>query len=169
MELVALVEPSKGLDLGHMVIGQELDDGASSYFGFRFDPADLPEEYRDPKRWQEYLYSNRILGSIDDDTHLVEKMRREKPDDLVEKRLGCDLPLAPYIPAPELWKHCAFYSFRPDDFHSDEEPCYNCVTWATMIGNKVVPGFLAPVRQGQIKLMLRQLAAANSNTGETDG
>src|SRR5438552_2462893 len=120
MELIALVEPSKGLDPGHMVIGQELDEGTSQYFGFRFDPADLPEEYRDPKRWQEYLYSNRILGSIDNDTLLVEKMRRVKPDVLVEKRLGCDLPLVPYIPAPEFWKHCAFYSFRPDDFHSDE-------------------------------------------------
>jgi hypothetical protein len=169
MELVALVEPSQGLDPGHMMIGQEFDDGTSRYFGFRFDPADLPEDYRDPKRWQEYLYSNKILGSIDNDTLLVDRFRREKPDSVVEKRIHCDSPLEPHIPAPELWKHCASYSFRPDDFHSDEEPCYNCVTWATMIGNKVVPGFLAPVRQGQIKLVLRQFADSTSNTGETDG
>jgi hypothetical protein len=49
MELLALVEPSKGLNPGHMVIGQGFDDGTSRYFGFRFDPTDLPEEYRDPK------------------------------------------------------------------------------------------------------------------------
>jgi hypothetical protein len=168
MELVALVEPSESYDPGHMVIGQEGDGTASRFFGFRFDPLDLPVEYRDRARWQEYLYANKVLGSIEDDTVLVERLRREKPDVLTEKRTECDSRLEPHLPTSEQWTHFAFYSFRPDDFHSDAEPCYNCVTWATMIGNKVLPGFLVPVRHGQIKLMLRQLTGSANEEGKID-
>ena len=85
------------------------------------------------------------------------------------KRLACNVPIDPLIPPRVDWKHFANYSFSPDDFHSDASPCYNCVTWATMIGNKLVPGFLTPVRQGRIKLILRQLRAEAGKKGETDG
>ena len=54
-----------------MVIGQELVGGVASYFGYRFDPTDLPEEYRLPEQWRNYLFDNAIPGRIVDETAYV--------------------------------------------------------------------------------------------------
>jgi hypothetical protein len=58
-----------------------------------------------------------------------------------------------------MWDNVARYSFNPDDFHRPDDPCYNCVTWATMIANRHAPGMLVPIRQGRIAAMVRQLSA----------
>jgi hypothetical protein len=168
MDLVAIVEPSGGDYPGHMVIGQE-SETASKFFGFHLDGDLLPAEYREPERWQEFLYANRILGEIREESSYVERIRREKAKSLCEKRIVCDIPIETVIPLPANWNHCAYYSFCPDDFHSDADPCYNCVTWATMIANKLVPGFITPVRQGRIKLIVKQLKGIARKKGKTDG
>ncbi len=169
MELVAIVEPSSGTNPGHMVIGQEAVGAEPRFFGFRFDPNSLPDEFQSPDRWQEYFYSKKTLGSIHDETLYVRNLRKRNPDDCCEKRVVCDVLLESTLPPEPNWKHFAYYSFRPDDFNSDAEPCYNCVTWAIMIASKLVPGFLLPVSQGRIKFILRQLRAAAANSGESNG
>lgn len=168
MELVAIIRPSDGTYPGHMVIGQESDTGEAKYFGFLFDPETLPAEYRPAERWQEFFYSNKIPGEIQDESAFVALVRGKLAHSLLEKRLICEVPIKSQIPPQSDWKPFASYSFRPDDFHSDGDPCYNCVTWAIMIGNKLVPGFLTPVKQGRIKLIIRQLRAVADKTGDQD-
>jgi len=87
----------------------------------------------------------------------------------LEKRIACETTVETVLPPADEWKDFADYSFNPDDFHSDANPCYNCVTWATTIGNKIVPGFLEPVRQGRMKLMVRQFRQAMDDRGGSDG
>jgi hypothetical protein len=168
MDLVVIVEPSDGAYPGHMVVGQE-GDNESRFFGFHMDAALIPDEYRTPDRWQEFFYSHKIPGEIREESSHVERIRREKAKKLCEKRIPCETPIETVLPPPATWKHCASYSFRPDDFHSDADPCYNCVTWATMIADKLVPGFIRPVRQGRIKLIAQQLKGRSRRKGKKDG
>ena len=169
MELVALVRPSQGFHPGHMVIGQESDDGSARYFGFRFSPTSLPPEFQTEERWQEYLNSHTVPGNIHDERKHVRDLRQETNTLLYEKRGPCDTPIDAQIPPRRNWRHFAQYSFRPDDFHSDAEPCYNCVTWAIMIGNRMVADFLTPVQQGRIKLMIKQFRESYEQAGGTNG
>ena len=149
MDLIAIVKPSRGVDPGHMVIGQESSDGFS-YIGFRFDPEDLPAEFRPAERWQEYLFSNTVIGFLSDELDFVQGLRRAGAHSFLEKRVPCETPLETVLPPAANWKPFANYSFSPNDFHSDASPCYNCITWAISVGNKIVPGFLMPVRQGRM-------------------
>src|SRR5712692_10495852 len=71
MSIVVYAEASAGTNPGHMVIGQEPIGGVPGYFGYRFDPADLPEEYRLPEQWRNYLFDNAIRGKIVDETAYV--------------------------------------------------------------------------------------------------
>jgi hypothetical protein len=169
MELFVLVEPSNGTDPGHMVIGQESAEGEVKYFGFHFDPDDLPAEFQPKERWQEYLYSNKTPGHISDDLTYVQGLFGDKARRFLEKRVVCDVAVETVIPAQTEWEGVADYSFSPDDFHSDASPCYNCVTWATMIANKLIPDFLTPVRQGRIKWIVKQLRAEAGKTGDQNG
>jgi hypothetical protein len=157
MDLIALVEPSQGVEPGHMVIGQESEDGSSRYFGFRFNPASLPPEFQSAERWQEYLYSNKVPGNIHNEAKYVRDLRDDATRVALEKRSLCANLIETQIPPRNKWRLFASYSFRPDDFHSDADPCYNCVTWAIMIGNSMVEGFLKPVRQGRIKSIIKQI------------
>lgn len=168
MDLIVLVKPSQSVDPGHMVIGQESPEG-DSYCGFRFDPEDLPAEYRSAERWQEYLFSNTVVGFISDEHDFVQGLRRAGATAYLEKRHPCETRLEAILPPRANWKPFANYSFSPDDFHSDATPCYNCITWAIIVGNKIVPGFLTPVRQGRMKLILRQLRAQDAQAGDGDG
>jgi hypothetical protein len=168
MDLVVIVEPSDGDYPGHMVVGQE-GESSSRFFGFHLDPDSLPAENRAPEHWQDYLYRHKVLGEIQDESEYVSGIRQQKPGLIYEKRAICAVSIDSLMPPPAAWKHWAHYSFRPDDFHTDAVPCYNCVTWATMIANTLVPGFITPVRQGQIKLIVRQLKDAGRKKGAKDG
>ena len=169
MELVVMVAPSDGTNPGHMIIGQESAAGDGKFFGYRFDPIDLPAEYQTADRWQEYLFSNKILGEIRDETDHARRVRLNTVATYYEKRTFCDVSIETQIPPTATWRRIAYYSFSPDDFHSEASPCYNCATWATMVGNNLVPGFLTPVRQGRIKLIIQQIQLGASQAGETDG
>ncbi len=169
MELIVLIEPSNGINPGHVTIGQESVEGVTKFFGFHFDPDELPAEFRPPERWQEYLFLNKTLGHVRDDMRYVHGLRSDETSKFFEKRAVCDTGVETVIPARADWDSFADYSFSPDDFHSDADPCYNCVTWATMIGNKVIPGFLRPVRQGRMKLIVKQIRAGTGKTGDHDG
>lgn len=169
MELVAIVEPSKGVEPGHMVIGQESDDGAARFFGYRFNPASLPPEFQSADRWQEYLFSNTVQGNIHDELGYVRDLRADSGRVALVKRLSCETLIETRLPPRRKWRGFAAYSFRPDDFYSDAEPCYNCVSWAIMISNGLVEDFLKPVRQGQIKLIVKQFRSDSNQAGGADG
>src|SRR5262245_48960397 len=109
MELVVIVEPSDGDYPGHMVVGQESEAG-STFFGFAFDGNLVPAEYRESEQLQEFLYSNKILGEIREESDYVERIRREKAGRICEKRIACDIPIESVIPTRATWKHCAYYS-----------------------------------------------------------
>ncbi len=151
--------PALGRIRGHMAIGEEVADGESSYFGYRFDVADLPIEYRNAARWREYLFTHAVPGNIVDETAYVRSLIHERGLAYYTKRAECGVSILTILPAENGRRHHALYSFNPDDFHSEENPCYNCVTWATQIGNLLVVGFLIPVRNGRVKEIILQLQA----------
>ena len=78
MEIVVYANASGGTYPGHMVIGEETANGESSYFGYRFDVADLPAEYRNAARWREYLFTHTVPGNIVDETAYVYSFLQEE-------------------------------------------------------------------------------------------
>lgn len=140
-----------------MVVGQEPTGAAPRYFGYRFDPADLPEEYRQQQKWQDYLLSNAVPGMIVDETDYVAYLFLVSARTYYEKRAECDMPIETRLPPSEEWHPHAWYSFNPDDPHPAQQPCYNCVKWAIMIANSLVEGFLPSVPQGRLMLVLEHL------------
>lgn len=156
MRLVVYLNPSGGADPGHMVVGQEFPAPAA-YFGYRFNPLDLPDEFRPPGQWRKYLSKNHVPGHIVDESDYAEAMAAAGRVGYYQKRAECDRPIAGVVPPEETRKGYARYSFNPDDFVKQGEICFNCVTWATLIANQIVGGFLTPVRQGRVTEMAGQL------------
>jgi hypothetical protein len=169
MEIVVYANASGGTYPGHMVIGEETANGDSSYFGYRFDVADLPAEYRNAARWREYLFTHTVPGNIVDETAYVHSLLQEKGGTYFTKRAVCEVSMVTILPAEKDRRHHALYSFNPDDFHSDESPCYNCVNWATRIGNLLVTGFLIPVRHGRVREIILQLKAVTAAMEPNNG
>lgn len=159
--LVAHVESRGTHPTGHMVIGHEEPDQPSAYFGYRVDLAELPEGIGSPAT-KDFLFNHAVPGDIVDETPYVALLNATPGRIYYSKQAECGTRLETVIPDRSKWRSVAKYSFNPDDFHTPESPCYNCVTWATEVGNRVSPGFLIPVRQGRIKLMVVQLQG-NSN------
>lgn len=159
MRIVIYAEASEGTNPGHMVIGQEPNEGFPSYFGYRFDPADLPEEFRPPEQWSSYLFDNAIRGKIVDETAYMSHLLSlgESARTYYSKRAECVIPIESRLPPRDDWEPHAWYSFNPDNPHPDRQPCYNCVKWAIIIANSLVEGFLVPVHQGRLSRVLGQL------------
>ena len=157
MSIVVYAEARAGTNPGHMVVGQEPTEGASSYFGFRFDPADLPDEFRPAEKWRDYLFGHAIPGKIVDETNYVSHLLRISARTYYEKRAECDIPIESQLPPRQDWEPHAWYSFNPDDPHNGRQPCYNCVKWAIIIANGLVEGFLPVIRQGRLKRVLAYL------------
>ena len=157
MTLVVYAEPSREAYPGHMVVGEESDSREFRYFGYRFDPASLPTEYRPPARWRDYLVANKIPGLIVEESRYVRHLQEASGRAYWEKRAESSTSLESYLPPRDEWQPHAYYSFNPDDFSTEELPCYNCVTWATTIANRLIVGFLPVVRQGRINLALGYL------------
>jgi hypothetical protein len=159
MSIVVYAEASAGTYPGHMVVGQEPIGGVPGYFGYRFDPAYLPKEYRPQEQWRNYLLDHAIPGKIVDETAYVSHLLLlgESARIYYEKRAECDIPIESRLPSRDDWEPHAWYSFNPDNPHPDRQPCYNCVKWAIIIANSLVEGFLVPVHQGRLKRLLEQL------------
>lgn len=157
MSIVVYAEASAGTNPGHMVVGQEPTGGAPCYVGYRFDPADLPEESRPPEMWRDYLFSHAIPGKIVDETDYVGHLLKVSARTYCEKRAECDIAIESRLPPRQEWEPHAWYSFNPDDPHPGRQPCYNCIKWAIIIANSLVEGFLVPVHQGRLKRVLEQL------------
>jgi hypothetical protein len=156
MNLVVYLETSRGPNPGHIVIGEESRPGEGRYFGYRFNPLDLPEEFRPPVRWRDYLFDHTVPGGIVEDALFVDLLLASGDGGYVKRARDVE-GLLELLPPPERWARIARYSFNPDDHTTDAAPCYNCVTWATMLANRLVAGFLSPVRQGRVKLIVLQL------------
>lgn len=157
MSIVVYAEASSDTNPGHMVVGEEVPDSGARFFGFRFDPADVPEEYRQSQRWRDYLFANAVPGKIVDESAYVAWLLQVSARVYYEKRAECDARIESRLPPRDQWEQHAWYSFNPDDPHPGCEPCYNCVKWAVIIANSLVDEFLVPVRQGRVKLILDQL------------
>jgi hypothetical protein len=157
MSMVVYAEASAGSNPGHMVVGEELTEGTASYFGFRFDPAHLPPEYRQPEHWRKYLFNHAIPGMIVDETAYVTHLLRIGARVYYEKRVDCDILIESRLPPRTGWVPHAWYSFNPDDQYPGREPCYNCVKWAIMIANSIVAAFLPLIPQGRLKGVLEHL------------
>jgi hypothetical protein len=157
MSIVVYAEASAGTNPGHMVVGQEPSGGTPSYFGFRFDPVDLPIEFRPAEKWPIYLLENAVPGRIVDETEYVGYLIGLSARIYYEKRAECDIPIESRLPARTEWELHAWYSFNPDNPHTERQPCYNCVKWAIMIANSCVEGFLPQVHQGRLKRALKYL------------
>ncbi|MBI1914762.1 MAG: hypothetical protein HYS12_08500 [Planctomycetes bacterium] len=159
MSIVVYAEASSGTNPGHMVVGQEPSGGAPCYFGYRFDLADLPKEYRPQEKWRDYLFTYAIPGKIVDETAYVSHLLAlgETARTYYEKRAECGIPIESRLPPRQEWEPHAWYSLNPDDPRPGQEPCYNCVKWGITIANSLVECFLPSVRQGRLKLILEHL------------
>jgi hypothetical protein len=162
MSIVVYAEASEGANPGHMVVGQEPTGDNPCYFGFRFDPADLPEEYRPADQWRNYLFRHAVPGKIVDETAYVTYLLGARARTYYEKRAECNIPIESCLPPRQEWEPHAWYSFNPDEPHPERphpehQLCYNCVKWAIIMGNRLVEGFLTPVPQGRLKRILEQL------------
>lgn len=155
MDLVVYLETSGGTNPGHMVIGQEGTE-PSGFYGFRFDFMNLPPEFRPQSRWRDYLFDHAVPGDIVDDTRYTQELLATDAQVFFKRAEGVD-GLVALIPSVDRWPGFALYSFNPDDFTTEDAPCYNCVTWATDLVGRLVEGFLTPVRQGRVKLAVLQL------------
>lgn len=162
MTLVVYAEASAGDYPGHMVVGQEDQSEPPRYFGYRFDPADLPEAYRPPERWREYLFNNAVPGTITDESRYVSLLLRDQARSFYEKRAVCDIPIESRLPPRPNWENYAWYSFNPDDQGPERQPCYNCVKWSVEVANGLVKDFLVQVPQGRLKRILEQLEKRSS-------
>ncbi|MFO0848385.1 MAG: hypothetical protein U0871_07505 [Gemmataceae bacterium] len=156
MCVVVYVRERSGDDPGHMVVGQEPVGSNASYYGFRFDPADLPPEFQPQDQWRNYLFDHPVPGYIDDETEKTRYLILEKAR-LYSKRASCEAAIASVLPAQEKWRPHARYSFNPDTHHTPADPCYNCVTWAILIANALAPAMLVKVNQGRVKHIIKQL------------
>jgi hypothetical protein len=145
-----------------MVLGQEPTADASSYFGYRFDPADLPDDHRQPEQWRDYLFAHAVRGKIVDETAYVHHLFMVSARTYYEKRAECDTSLETRLPPREEWEPHAWYSFNPDNPYPDQQPCYNCVKWAIVIANGLVESFLPPIPQGRLKRVLEHLQKRSS-------
>lgn len=163
--LVVYVEPSRQGYPGHMVVGQEGDADDPKYYGFRFDPADLKKLGSNPRVWWQYLGAHVVPGTINRETAYMVNLMAGRGQ-YREKRTELSGDLDTVVPQPESWRNYASYSFNPDDFNTEESPCYNCVTWASGIANELVDGFLPIVRQGRIGLIFKILDSAISISKE---
>lgn len=161
MCLIVYLEPScKSANYpGHMVVGQQSAGGAERYYGFRFDPKDLPEEYRDKSRWRDYLFEQAVPGKIEDETNYWVQKRR-KGMKVIRRSAVCQSTLDHVLPQPADRKPHAWYSFNPDTPRDGHQPCYNCVKWAAEIANCLVPGFLPRVEQWRVWRMVEELNGA---------
>jgi hypothetical protein len=157
MSIVVYAEASSGSNPGHMVVGEEPADAGRSYFGYRFDPADLPEEFRASERWRDYLFEHAVPGKIVDETAYVNMLLAIGAREYYEKRAECAIPIESKLPPREEWNPHGWYSFNPDNPRPGKEPCFNCVKWAIIIANSLVENFLPAVRQGRLKLILKHL------------
>lgn len=169
MAIVVFANASSGAYPGHMVIGEESPAGEPGYYGYRFDPADLPIEYRNATRWRDYLFTNTVPGNIVDETEYILNVVFGTGGVYYTKRAECGASIVALLPDEKNRRPHALYSFNPDDFHTEAKPCYNCVTWATRIGNLLVVGFLVPVRQGRVKEIVLQLQAIPAPTEPNNG
>jgi hypothetical protein len=157
MSLVVYAEASTRTHPGHMVVGEEAAGRLPSFFGYRFDPADLPAEYRSFAKWREYLYSHAVPGQIVDESDYVIRLLGIDGRTYFERRAAESEPLETFLPPRDEWVPHGWYSFNPDDEHVGHQPCFNCVKWAIMTADKVVPGFLPAVPQGRLVLALKHL------------
>jgi hypothetical protein len=128
MSLVVYAEASRETNPGHMVLGQERSGRTPCYFGYRFDPADLPEEHRPQERWRDYLFEHAVPGKIMDETEYVSYLLQ-----------------------------IAARTLKFPTFGGQPEPCYNCVKWAIVVANGLVAGFLPVIPQGRLKRILEHL------------
>lgn len=157
MPIVVYANASSGTYPGHIAIGEEPSEEKASYFGYRFEPDVLPPEFRAGSKWRDYLFTHTVPGNIVDESDYVEILAQDSGGRYYIKRAECAGRLMTVLPQEEDRRPHALYSFNPDDFHSEATPCYNCVTWATKIGNALIIGFLVPVRQGRVKEIIHQL------------
>src|SRR5262249_9525327 len=104
MSIVVYAEESAGTYPGHMVVGEEPPGGVPAYFGFRFDPADLPAEYRRPEQWRAYLLAHAVPGKIVDETRYVENLLRLGARTYYEKRAACEIPIESGLPPRHQWE-----------------------------------------------------------------
>jgi hypothetical protein len=157
MAMVIYAEASAGTYPGHMVVGQEPPRAVASYFGYRFDPADLPPTHQPPEKWRDYLFKEAVQGRIVDETNYVAHLIKTGARTYYEKRAECDVPIESRLPPRHEWAPHGWYSFNPDDPHPGRQPCYNCVKWGVIIANSLVHDLLPRVHQGRLKLVLAHL------------
>ena len=163
--LVSYVESSNDDDPGHLVIGQESSANPPHYFGYRFNPVELPPEFQSPTRYREYLFTHSVPGHIVDETPYVEALLQTPSRKYWTRRHLAENTLSSILPPEPSWFQFALYSFNPDDFPDPAKRCYNCVTWGVETANRLVPNFLLPVRQGRVKLIIQQMEAQEAGAG----
>lgn len=139
------------------------EDLSEEYRGFRFNPADLPDEFRHPTQWRNYLFTASVPGYVVDEEEPVAQDRTSCPEKLWFLYWDCPLGFVNLnVPEPGLSTYR--YSFNPDENH-----CHNCVTWATLMVNSEVGREVFPkVRNGRIKLAFEEMKRLGAECCDED-
>lgn len=154
---------------GHIVIGKEGTE--SRYYGYRYDPALLPETVPvSGKDLFQFLFENAIPGMIFDETNFV-KVWQSQPEKTYWKHAPWDGDLFAYVPiSPDAsYVQHGYYSFNPDLHPLEKQPCYNCVKWAHVISDAIIPGFIPAVKDWRMKNVIPYLNLMSEIPRSTDG
>lgn len=136
---------------GHMGITWKLG-GFRSFRGFRFNPDELPLEYRSPSRWRDYLFDHRVRGIVVNDVILQDTLKK-MPEEVLCKQWIVKPMEVSQIDANTQVGPYGWYSFEPDP----PTGSHNCVTWTIEVVNRVLNNVLQPVRKGRIRLAIEML------------
>ena len=160
MSLVTYATASKTANLddpAHLVIGQEPPLAPAVCLGYRFFPNDLPASHQAPAPWRDYLLNPPTAGYVVDETEYTAHLLRGSGG-IYYKSMECSKLLTSIVEPPHNGRRReAKYSFNPDNFHTNDDPCYDCVGRAVFVTSLLVSGFLQTVPRGRLKRILEQL------------
>ena len=152
-------------DPGHLAATARRS-GDALYSGFRFNPLDLPPEFRTPDRYRDYLFENTVPGYVVDEPKMRRSHERGERSLRVREWRATDEARHQALreemtpsPAPR-----GRYSFNPE-----RHDCDNCVTWAVRLFVRVLGVDIPLPREGRIKEAVRIFDAAGEDKPKDGG
>lgn len=133
-------------------------DSTHEFRGFVFRPDELPEAFRSPSEWRNYLFDNACPGYIVEDLQLQDdfKNRREALKFATRELSDEDMAAVKNATFPQ---PSGRYTFSPDSLGCCKMPpqCNNCVTWSVRLLQPYLREKLPDVRDGRLKLLIADL------------
>lgn len=161
MQIGIQIRPSRTkslTDIGHAGLYWENEDSTREFRGFVFRPDELPEAFRSPSEWRNYLFDHACPGYIIEDLQLQDdfKHRRDALRFAIRELSDEDMATVKKATRPQA---SGRYTFSPDSLECCNTPprCNNCVTWCVRLLQPYLNEKLPDVRDGRLKLLIAEL------------